>query len=139
MRLPKDRNDRVLLGAGLAMVVVGIVAAASLFPAATASDQIATAVRTEVFRAQPARGVVPHAHTTTKIVKVDGLASIVRDPKDLPPPVGTRGPRRVKVDLETVEITGKLADGAAYRYWTFNQKSRGPSFVPASATPSRCG
>ena len=104
--------------------------AASLFPPATASDQAAAAERTEVFRAQPARGVVPHAHTITKIAKVDGLASIVRDPKDLPPPVGTRGPQRVKVDLETVEITGKLADGAAYRYWTFNQKVPGP-FVRA--------
>ena len=66
-----------------------------------------------MFRAQPARGVVPHAHTITKIVKTDGLASIVRDPKDLPPPVGKRGPQRVKVDLETVEVTGKLADGAS--------------------------
>jgi nitrite reductase (NO-forming) len=79
-----------------------------------------------MFRAQPARGVVPHAHMITKSVTVEGLASIVRDPKDLPPPVGTRGPQRMKVDLETVEITGKLADGAAYRYWTFNQKVPGP-------------
>ena len=80
----------------------------------------------QTFRAQPARGVTPHAHTVTKVVKTDGLASIVRDPKDLPPPVGKRGPQRVKVDLETVEVTGKLADGATYRYWTFNQKVPGP-------------
>lgn len=77
-------------------------------------------------RAQPARGPVPHAHTITKIVKADGAASIVRDPTDLPPPVGKRGPQRVKVDLETVEVTGKLADGATYRYWTFNRKVPGP-------------
>jgi hypothetical protein len=83
-------------------------------------------VRTEVFRAQPARGIVPHAHTMTKAAKTDGIASIVRDPKDLPPPVGKRGPQHVKVDLETVEVTGKLADGASYRYRTFNQKVPGP-------------
>ena len=139
MRLPKDRNDRVLLGTGLAFVGLGVVAAASLFLPATALDQAVAAERTEVFRAQPARGVVPHAHTVTKIVKVDGFASVVRDPKDLPPPIGTRGPQRVKVDLETVEITGKLADGAAYRYWTFNQKVPGPFVRVRVATPSRCG
>jgi nitrite reductase (NO-forming) len=52
--------------------------------------------------------------------------SIVRDPTDLPPPVGARGPQRVKVDLETTEVTGQLADGATYRYWTFNNKVPGP-------------
>jgi nitrite reductase (NO-forming) len=126
MRLPKDRNDRVLLGTGsLALVGLSIAVGLSLLPPATAADQVA-AVRAEAFRAQPARGAVPHAHTITKSVTVEGLASIVRDPKDLPPPIGTRGPQRMKVDLETVEITGKLADGAAYRYWTFNQKVPGP-------------
>src|SRR5688572_3856720 len=109
MRLPKDRCDRVMLGTGIALVGLGIVVGASLFPPATASDKFVAPARTEVFRAQPVRGVVPHAHTVSKIVKTDGLASIVRDPKDLPPPIGKRGPQRVKVDLETVEVTGKLA------------------------------
>ena len=126
MHLLKDRNDRALFGTGsLALVGLGIAAGLSLLPPATAADQVA-AVRTEMFRAQPARGVVPHAHIITESATGDGLASIVRDPKDLPPPIGTRGPQRMKVDLETVEITGKLADGAAYRYWTFNQKVPGP-------------
>ncbi len=105
---------------------VGIVVAASLFLPVTASDHAVAAVRTEAFRTQPARNVVPHAHTTTRIVKVDGLASIVRDATDLPPPVGKRGPQRLKVDLDTIEVTGNLADGATYRYWTFNQKVPGP-------------
>ena len=61
-----------------------------------------------------------------KVSKSDGPVSIVRDPTDLPPPIGKRGPQRVKVDLETIEVTGKLADGATYRYWTFNKKVPGP-------------
>lgn len=126
MHLPKDRCDRVMLGTGVVLVGLGMVVGASLFPTATASEKTVASARTEVFRAQPARGVVPHAHTLSKIVKTDGLASIVRDPKDLPPPIGKRGPQRVKVDLETVEVTGKLTDGASYRYWTFNQKVPGP-------------
>lgn len=52
--------------------------------------------------------------------------SIVRDPSDLPPPVDAAGPRRIRVDLDTVEVTGKLADGATYKYWTFNRKVPGP-------------
>ena len=52
--------------------------------------------------------------------------SIVRNPADLPGPLAKRGPQRVRVDLETVEITGQLDDGATYRYWTFNRKVPGP-------------
>jgi nitrite reductase (NO-forming) len=51
---------------------------------------------------------------------------ISRDPSDLPPPVGERGPTTVRYDLETVERVGKLADGATYDFWTFNGKVPGP-------------
>lgn len=51
---------------------------------------------------------------------------IVRDPADLPRPVRGKGPRTIKVDLEAVEVTGRLADGASYHYWTFNGKVPGP-------------
>jgi nitrite reductase (NO-forming) len=56
--------------------------------------------------------------------------SIVRDPTDVPPPLLGVGPRRIRVDLDTVEVMGTLADGATYRYWTFNRKVPGP-FVRA--------
>lgn len=51
---------------------------------------------------------------------------IARDPTDLPGPIEARGPRRIKVNLDTVEVTGRLADGATYHYWTFNKKVPGP-------------
>jgi nitrite reductase (NO-forming) len=51
---------------------------------------------------------------------------ISRDPADLPAPVGSRAPHTVRVDLETVEVRGRLADGASYNYWTFNGKVPGP-------------
>ncbi len=53
-------------------------------------------------------------------------ADIVRDPADLPGPIGQRMPQVVKVDLETVELTGKLDDGTTYTYWTFDAKVPGP-------------
>ncbi|PWG01749.1 copper-containing nitrite reductase [Sphingosinicella humi] len=54
------------------------------------------------------------------------VADIVREASDLPGPLTRRGPQTVKVDLETVEVTGQLADGSTYHYWTFNGKVPGP-------------
>jgi nitrite reductase (NO-forming) len=53
-------------------------------------------------------------------------ADIVRDPGDLPGPIGQRSPEVVRVDLETVELVGRLDDGTTYTYWTFNAKVPGP-------------
>ncbi|WP_246485532.1 copper-containing nitrite reductase [Aminobacter carboxidus] len=53
-------------------------------------------------------------------------ADVVRDPADLPGPIGQRAPKVVKVDLETVELVGKLDDGTTYTYWTFGSKIPGP-------------
>ena len=56
----------------------------------------------------------------------EGVVDIVRDPSEVPPPIGKRPPQHVRVDLETVEVTGRLDDGATYRYWTFDRKVPGP-------------
>ena len=53
-------------------------------------------------------------------------SGIVRSATDLPGPLAQRGPAMVKVNLETTEVTGQLADGSTYRYWTFNGKVPGP-------------
>lgn len=55
-------------------------------------------------------------------------ADIVRDPTDLPGPIGNRGPTTVHIDLEAKEVVGQLADGTTYPYWTFNGKVPGPFF-----------
>ena len=52
--------------------------------------------------------------------------SVARDPSDLPGPLPRRGPQSVRVDLETVELEGQLAEGATYTYWTFNAQVPGP-------------
>lgn len=51
---------------------------------------------------------------------------IVRDPTDLPAPIGVRDPQTVVIQLETIEISGRLADGTTYTYWTFGGKVPGP-------------
>lgn len=129
MRLPKDRNDRVMLGGCAALVGLGLAVGLSNLPASTYTASAATLedqATPQVFRAVPANGPMKHAHNVGKVVKSDSPISIVRDATDLPPPIGKRGPQRLKVDLETIEVTGNLADGATYRYWTFNQKVPGP-------------
>jgi len=55
-------------------------------------------------------------------------ADIARDPTDIPPPVGKRGPSVVHVTLTAEEVIGTLDSSAptTYRYWTFNGKVPGP-------------
>ena len=56
----------------------------------------------------------------------DQLLEHVWDPADLPGPLAPRPARTVKIDLEAVEVVGKLANETTYNYWTFNGKVPGP-------------
>ena len=69
---------------------------------------------------------MPAAATATIATPAVQAADIVRDPTDLPPPITRRMPATVRVDLETVELEGQLADGTTFRYMTFNGKVPGP-------------
>jgi nitrite reductase (NO-forming) len=53
-------------------------------------------------------------------------ADISREPGDVPPPVGKRDAQTVRVDLLSVEVEGRLAEGTTFGYWTFNGKVPGP-------------
>jgi nitrite reductase (NO-forming) len=53
-------------------------------------------------------------------------ADISREPIDLPPPIGKRDPKTVRLDLFTVEQEGRLAEATTFGYWTFNGKVPGP-------------
>lgn len=53
---------------------------------------------------------------------------IIREPSDLPGPIGDREPQVVRIDLEATEVIGQLADGTTYTYWTFNNQVPGPFF-----------
>jgi len=53
-------------------------------------------------------------------------ADISREATDLPPPIARRDPQTVRVDLLSVEVEGRLAEGTTFGYWTFNGKVPGP-------------
>lgn len=65
-----------------------------------------------------------HMPSTAATKTVD----IVRDPTDVPPPIGNRPPAVVHVTLTAKEVVGELdsSSGTTYRYWTFNGKVPGP-------------
>lgn len=52
--------------------------------------------------------------------------SIIRNPADVPAPIGAREPQTVRVDLVAKEVNGVLADGTTFRYMTFDGKVPGP-------------
>lgn len=45
---------------------------------------------------------------------------------EVPPPIKRKKPARVIIDLETKEITQRLADGVEYNFWTFGGTVPGP-------------
>ncbi|MGQ0742221.1 MAG: copper-containing nitrite reductase [Alphaproteobacteria bacterium] len=124
-------RDWPLIGLGVALLVIVLVAwprsSTTEAPAVTAPSQASNDIQMAPITAKADYASSAISATTgTQVEAGPGPISIVRDPSDLPPPVGQRGPRRVKVDLETIEVTGKLNDGATYRFWTFNGKVPGP-------------
>jgi nitrite reductase (NO-forming) len=53
-------------------------------------------------------------------------ANISQLATEVPPPVGRRAPQTIRVDLLTVEMEGRLAEGTTFGYWTFNGRVPGP-------------
>jgi nitrite reductase (NO-forming) len=86
---------------------------------------IASACGSAVF-AQPS-GNASQPTATNQAPPADPAAvDISRDPTDLPAPIGDRPPQTVRFDLEAEELSGKLASGTTFSYWTFNGKVPGP-------------
>ena len=52
--------------------------------------------------------------------------SVIKNPSDLPGPLGSRGPQLVQVELVGQEVKGQLAEGVTYPYFTFNGTVPGP-------------
>jgi len=60
------------------------------------------------------------------LVQLPPSVSIARNPEDLPGPLPAGSARTVKVELEAVELVGRLANETTYSYWTFNGKVPAP-------------
>jgi nitrite reductase (NO-forming) len=53
-------------------------------------------------------------------------ADISQKATEVPPPIGKRPPQTVRVDLNAVELEGRLAEGTTFGCWTFNGRVPGP-------------
>src|SRR5262252_9156939 len=62
----------------------------------------------------------------TAAASLPEVKAIVTAPPLVPPPVDRQGTAHVIVNLETTEVTGVLADGVRYAFWTFNGTVPGP-------------
>ena len=63
---------------------------------------------------------------TTPVTRALPAVSVAMDPNAVPAPIGQRAPQTVKYRVETVELVGRLDDGASFTYWTFDRKVPGP-------------
>ena len=60
------------------------------------------------------------------VVVLPPSVSIARNASDLPGPLPLGAPRTLTIELEAIELVGKLASETTYNYWTFNGKVPGP-------------
>ena len=69
--------------------------------------------------------VTGDAALTVKPAAADAV-SIIRNPADVPPPVGNREPQHFRIDMTAIEVNGILADGTTFHYMTFDGQVPGP-------------
>ena len=110
--------------AGSSAHIVGKSASTSIaFPAAKAGDYVYyCSVPGHRLSGMEGKFLVSPQPPPQTVVEAD----ISQKPSDVPPSVGNRGPQTVRVDLVTVELEARLAEGTTFGYWTFNGKVPGP-------------
>jgi len=86
------------------------------------------ALAAQAERTAPGSGAAQQPVTTEPVVPPadPNAVDIAMDPASVPAPIGDRGPQDVRIELETVELPGKLANGSTFTYWTFNGTVPGP-------------
>ena len=77
---------------------------------------IVAALLTTAACRQPA----PAGSASTPVFKTVDVANVVRDPADVPRPLGGRSPTTVTVTLTVREVVSELSDSVTYGFWTFD-------------------
>lgn len=108
---PKTLLSCIILAIGLLLLTSACAGTTIAQPAAAAAEE----------------GAQPEAQSAPALPAFDENAvSIVRDPADIPPPLERREPQHLQLDIETIEVSGKLADGSSFTFWTFDGTVPGP-------------
>jgi nitrite reductase (NO-forming) len=131
MLFPKDRNDRGLLFGGIILLGGALTLIPTFMPTLAASSAVASTAVAQTYVPGPvltfeqavANGTIELEHAA---YHEGDSAPIVRPAAEVPEATAGRKPQHVKLELETIERMGQLADGTTYRYWTFGGQVPGP-------------
>ncbi|WP_416190889.1 copper-containing nitrite reductase [Neisseria sp. CCUG12390] len=95
---------------------------ASVFALAACGQQAAEkpAEQSAATNAQAPAAAEKPAEAETPAGELPVIDAVVTHAPQVPPPVDRSTPAKVRVKMETVEKTMKMADGVDYHYWTFN-------------------
>lgn len=126
----KDRNDAGLLFGGLLLLTAAVVVVGpALWPSAKGAAQVDVPF-TQAYVQPPLTTFAQAEAAGTVELKSAAYTGdtmpISRSPAEVPAPVGARKPEIVKLELDTIERMGQLADGTTYHYWTFGGQVPGP-------------
>ena len=131
MAFPKDRNDVGLMAGVVIALSAGLALAPTMFPGAGSPPAAAASVTTAAQYVPVALPTLAQA-AENGTIHIEHVAyagetsSIIRPATEVPATVAAREPQIVKLELETIERMGNLADGTSYRYWTFGGQVPGP-------------
>lgn len=116
-------------GASTALSAAGLVAGSTSAPAQTRPTRTPTA--------HGAPGAGSYSQRVYPVMP-EG-ADIGCDPTHVRPPIGARGPQTVRIELETIELEGRLDanSNTRFRYWTFNGTVPGPMMRVRVQIPTR--
>lgn len=114
----------IVVGTGLGLVAAGLSRGDATRGATPASSARAEAPGAAAGTTQAQQA--PPGASGTSLPGALPAADIVRRPEDVPPPITRTGPATVRIDLETKEVVGTVADRTTYTYWTFNGTVPGP-------------
>jgi nitrite reductase (NO-forming) len=90
------------------------------------SGEVAAGEYGELAASQGSAAGTEHTMAAMPEPAAANAVSVVRNPADVPPPLEDRGPTTLRVDMNTVEVTGVLADGTTFDYFTFDGTVPGP-------------
>ncbi|PSJ79959.1 copper-containing nitrite reductase [Neisseria iguanae] len=94
---------------------------ASVFALAACGQQAAEKPAATAEAAAPATSTVGQsAAAETPAGELPVIDAVVTHAPEVPPAIDRDHPAKVRVKMETVEKTMKMADGVDYHYWTFN-------------------
>ncbi|MDO4877742.1 MAG: copper-containing nitrite reductase, partial [Neisseria sp.] len=89
-------------------------------PAAPVEETAASAASGDMMQASEAAASEQQAEAEVPASELPVIDAIVTHAPDVPPPVDRNHAAKVRVKMETIEKTMKMADGVDYTYWTFN-------------------